>query len=72
VHLAHAGYGTDPSSRAPSEQDGLDPLARRLSADQAAVREQLRRRGHHGLRQAVILQDILGPPASMRADMLSD
>lgn len=68
VHLAHADYGTDPSSRPRSEQDGLDPLARGLSADAAAVRRQLRDGGRHALRRAVILQEVLGPPASMRRD----
>jgi hypothetical protein len=68
VHLAHTGYGTDPSTRVRSEQEGLDPLARALSADAAAVRKQLRRGGRHALRQAVILQEVLGPPASMRRE----
>lgn len=69
VHLAHAGYGTDPSSRAPSTHDGLDPLAQRLSRDVRAVRKQIRG-GRHALRQAVILQEVLGPPASMRSEPL--
>jgi len=68
VHRAHAGYGTDPSSRARSAQDGLDPLARTVSLDIASVRRQLRLGGRHALRQAVILQEILGPPASMRPE----
>ena len=67
VHMSHAGYGTDPSSRAQSAHDGMDPLARKLSADVRAVRQQLRR-GRHALRQAVILQEVLGPPASMRPE----
>jgi hypothetical protein len=67
VHLAHAEYGTDPSERARSRHDGLDPLARRLSADVRSVRNQLRL-GRHALRQAVILQEVLGPPASMRPE----
>ena len=68
VHQAHAGFGSDPSERARSEQDGLDPLARRLSADASAVRQQLRTRGMHALRQAVILHEVLGPPVSTRPD----
>ncbi|MGE0159139.1 MAG: hypothetical protein AB7T31_06960 [Gemmatimonadales bacterium] len=68
VHLSHAGYGTDPSGRAPSAQDGLDPIVRALDPDAAAVREQLRAGGVHALRQALILQEVLGPPASTRPD----
>jgi len=68
VHLAHAEYGTDPSSRARSRHDRLDPLARRLSADIRSARQQLRL-GRHALRQAVILQEVLGPPASMREEL---
>ena len=40
IHLSHRGYGTDPSERAPSEQEGLDPLAEFLSADAKAARHQ--------------------------------
>ena len=68
VHQSHVGFGTDPSERARSEQDSLDPLARRLSADASAVRQQLRARGMHALRQAVILHEVLGPPVSTRPD----
>ena len=66
VHLAHAGYGTDPSTRPPSEQDGLDPLRVRANAATRAVREQLRRGGAQALRQAIILQEVLGPPVVLR------
>lgn len=67
VHLAHALYGTDPSSRPPSEQDTLDPFARSLSADAAQVRNVLSGRGGaHALRQAIILHEVLGPPPSLR------
>jgi hypothetical protein len=72
VHLAHAGYGTDPSSRRPSEQDGLDPLAVRANADALAVRATLRRKGGHALRQAVMLQEILGPPVGLREGHRAD
>jgi hypothetical protein len=68
VHQAHVGFGTDPSERARSAQDGLDPLARRLSADAYAVHKQLRTGGRHALRQAVILQEVLGPPVATRPD----
>lgn len=68
IHQAHAGFGSDPSERARSEQDGLDSLARRLSADASAVRQQLRTRGIHALRQAAILHEVLGPPVSTRPD----
>lgn len=68
IHQAHAGYGTDPSERAPAEQDGLDPLRWNLSEDARAVRAQLLNRGDSALRQAVILHEILGPPVSMRDD----
>jgi hypothetical protein len=72
VHRAHKGYGTDPSSRRPSEQDGLDPLATRTSADALAVRAQLRRQGAHALRQAVIFHEILGPPVAIRPDRFEE
>jgi hypothetical protein len=68
VHLSHAGYGSDPSERQRSAEDGLDPLARTLGADAAAVRLQLRGQGAHGLRQAMILQEVLGPPVGSRPD----
>ena len=68
VHQSHAGYGTDPSGRAPSAEDRLDPLERVLGADAAAVRGQLRSHGAHALRQAVILHEVLGPPAADRPD----
>lgn len=67
VHLSHAEYGTDPSSRTRSPHDQIDPLARGLSADVRAVRKQLRH-GRHALRQAVILQEVLGPPVSIRPE----
>jgi hypothetical protein len=72
IHRAHAGYGTDPSSRARSEQDGLDPLARTLGLDAAAARSQLKSKGRHALRQAVILQEVLGKPAALRPDPFSE
>jgi hypothetical protein len=68
VHGSHVGYGTDPSARGASAQDRLDPLVRELGQDAAAVRLQLRGRGVHALRQALILQEVLGPPAAERPD----
>ena len=68
VHRSHAGYGTDPSSRAPSEQDGLDPLAERLGADAGAAHKLLSSGDPHALRRAIILQEILGRPAAFRGD----
>ncbi|MDG2281980.1 MAG: hypothetical protein P8L45_02615, partial [Longimicrobiales bacterium] len=68
VHKSHAEYGTDPSERSRSEQDGLDPLARTLSADAKAIRRQLRNHGKSALRQAIILQEVLGPPKAMREE----
>lgn len=67
VHQSHAGYGTDPSSRAPSEQDGLDPLAEYLDADGVRVRGQLFG-GREALRQAFVLKEVLGPPKALRED----
>lgn len=72
VHRSHAGYGTDPSSRAPSEQDGLDPLAERLDADAAAVRRMLYAGGRPALRQAMVLKEVLGPPQALRTGVESD
>jgi len=72
VHLSHAGYGTDPSSRAKSAEDDLDPLAHHLGADASAVRKQLKSHSNHALRQAVILQEVLGPPAALRPERFSE
>ena len=72
VHSAHRAYGTDPSTRPPSEQDGLDPLAVKLSADVVAVRRQLRSKGGGSLRQAVMLTEILGLPAAVRPDRFDE
>ena len=68
VHRSHAGYGTDPSTRAASEQDGLDPLAERLGADAGAVHALFASRDPHALRQAIMLQEVLGSPAALRGD----
>lgn len=68
VHESHVGYGTDPSARPPSAHDRMDPLARALGADASAARAQLRNQGAHALRQALILHEVLGPPAAERED----
>ena len=72
IHKAHEGFGTDPSSRARSREDGLDPLAFKLGIDAESARHQLLSRDRHALRQAVILQEILGPPAALRKDPFED
>lgn len=69
IHRSHAGYGTDPSSRARSEQDGLDPLAERMDADAVAVRRQLLGGGRPALRQAMVLKEVLGPPLVLRDEV---
>lgn len=66
VHRAHAGYGTDPSTRAKSLQDDLDPLAQYLGEDAKAVRSQLRSKKASELRQAFVLSEVFGPPVGMR------
>lgn len=66
IHLSHAGYGTDPSERAKSEQDDLDPLREFLSEDAKAVRNQLMSQSESSLRQAIILREVLGPPVALR------
>jgi hypothetical protein len=72
IHRSHEGFGTDPSERAPSEQGKIDPFARTLSADAAAVHRQLQGHDPHALRQAMILQEILGPPVALRPDPFSE
>ena len=71
IHRTHAEFGTDPSERAPSEQDGLDPFARALSAEAKAVRRQLLSDSASALRQAIVLQEVLGPPKAMQEDASS-
>jgi hypothetical protein len=72
IHEAHAGYGTDPSERPRSEHDRIDPFARTMSADAAAVHRQLQGHDRHALRQAMILQEVLGPPVALRPDPFSE
>lgn len=63
VHLTHAGLGTPVGERL-SIYAGDVPRERR-SEDVDVVRRLLSG-GPHRLRQAVILQELLGPPASLR------
>lgn len=62
VHVSHAGYGTDPSER---PQNVAVVEGERASHDVRAVRSMLGG-GRHQLRRAVILQEMLGPPVSLR------
>ena len=64
IHLSHAGYGTDPSSR-PSTAAVV--THEQSSADVRAVKRMLAG-GRGQLRRAVILQEMLGPPVSLRDD----
>lgn len=68
VHQSHRGYGTDPSERARSREDAPDPVPDTISEDAAAIRRQLQSRSPSALRQALILQEVMGPPAAMRDD----
>ena len=65
VHLTHPKYGKPVHDRLTGFGD--DPHARGLSADSKALRSVLRG-GGAGLRQAVLLLEILGPPVSLRDD----
>lgn len=65
VHRSHIGYGTDPSERAPSEQDWRP--TDRGNRNAKRVRAMLRgSEGTDALKQAVILREVLGPPVSMK------
>lgn len=65
VHRSHRGYGTDPSERAPSEQDWRP--TERGNRNAKRVRTMLRgSEGTDALKQAVILREVLGPPVSMK------
>jgi len=65
VHLTHPKYGTPVHDRLTGFDDHARP--RGLSTQGMAVRSALRGRGA-GLRQAVLLQEILGPPVSLKDD----
>lgn len=62
VHASHALYGTDPSER---PENVATVRRERLSPDVAAVRSMLSG-DRRQLRRAVILQEMLGPPVSLR------
>ncbi|MDZ7780096.1 MAG: hypothetical protein U5R14_09245 [Gemmatimonadota bacterium] len=65
VHRTHTVYGTDPSERAPSRQDWRPSGHENRNAKR--VRAMLQgREGADALKQAVILQEVLGPPAAMK------
>lgn len=66
VHRAHLGFGTDPSSRAPSEQDVLAGLPPPRHARSVAVRAQLRSHKASQLREAILLKEVLEPPVALR------
>lgn len=68
LHRTHLGYGTDPSTRPRSAQDGLDPLRATIGKDARSVRRQLTSRSRSALRRAIILQEVLGPPAATRSE----
>ncbi|MEX2471854.1 MAG: hypothetical protein WEA34_06735 [Gemmatimonadota bacterium] len=71
VHRSHLGYGTDPSERAPSEQDWRP--AERGNRNAERVRAMLRgSEGTDALKQAVILREVLGPPVSMKVTDTGD
>jgi hypothetical protein len=66
IHLAHQGFGTDPSERARSVQDALHPIGERMSATAIGVRRDLRGGSAAALRQAIVLKEILDPPVTLR------
>lgn len=68
IHGSHGDYGTDPSSRRPSAEGRIDPLAEPLDAQGVAVRRQLLRAGRSGLREAMVLKEVLGDPVALRGD----
>ena len=65
VHLTHPEYGKPIQDRLTGFGD--DSRARGLSVEARAVRSVLRG-GGAGLRQAVLLEEILGPPVSLKDD----
>lgn len=65
IHSTHRDYGTDPSERPASEQDWKPTVVGNENAKR--VRALLRGSGGaDALKQAVMLQEILGAPASMK------
>jgi len=66
VHRSHPEFGMDPSERVPSAFDLRAPAHGR-SAHASRVRSVLQGSdGADALKQAIILQEILGPPASLK------
>jgi len=65
VHAAHAKYGKPVHDRLTGFDD--EHRARGLSSEAAALRRVLRG-GGAPLRQAILLQEILGPPVSLKDD----
>jgi hypothetical protein len=65
VHLTHPKYGKPVQDRL--TPFGGDARPRRLPEEADAVRTVLRG-GRVGLRQAILLQEILGPPVSLKDD----
>ena len=66
VHGAHARYGTPVQDRLTGFA-GEGKGARPAGAEGAALRRTLRA-GGAGLRQAILLQEVLGPPVALRDD----
>ena len=71
IHLTHTDYGTDPSERVRSLLSAARLRERTVSRDIRAVRAQLGG-DTHALRRAMILHEVLAPPASMRAEPFED
>ena len=71
IHLTHTQYGTDPSERTRSAQDEVPAREVVVSADVRAARAQLGG-DTHALRRAIILHEVLSPPASLRAEPFED
>jgi len=66
VHRAHAKMGRPLAERrTPLDRPEEGP---RPSADVLAVREMLTGGGRSALRRAIVLEEVLGPPAAMRGD----
>ncbi|HET9949390.1 MAG TPA: hypothetical protein VFQ22_10755, partial [Longimicrobiales bacterium] len=64
IHAAHAQFGTDPSARAPAPA----PVAPAGGGAAATLARELRARD--AARRAVVLQEVLGPPAALRPPRL--
>jgi hypothetical protein len=66
IHLAHQGFGTDPSERARSVQDALEPLRGHMSAAAIGVRRDLRGGSAAALRRAIVIKEVLDRPVTLR------